>query len=400
MNKSTGPAANPTPAGKPGKRNRIVLFVKRAAQAAFLLLVVFIIFLGASHQGRASIKAAMFIPHVFDAPIKPLEWFTPAPTRERVSFPIPYGAGIGDLYRPPGEGPFAAVVLFLGVSPAGADDARVVRLGEALARSNMATMFYWSPIMADGRMEPEDIHNLVAAYQFLSSQDFIDPSRVGIGGFCVGASYSIMAAAQEPIREQVAFVNAFGPYFHLPDLLASITSQTRTYGDDVQPWKPDKLSREVYVTHMTKDLPGNERDMLRTAFAKGADPSTVDPQSLSDESQAVHALLKGVSREEADAYRTRIPAETLRGFDIISPSQYIHDLEAELLIMHDREDKLVPSFESRRLRDALADRGNVRYTEFGLFDHVTPEIRLGLWDTAKELRKLFLHLHGILMQAT
>ena len=62
----------------------------------------------------------------------------------------------------------------------------------------MATMFYWSPIMAEGRMEPEDIHNLVAAYQFLSSQDFIDPSRVGIGGFCVGASYSIMAATQEP----------------------------------------------------------------------------------------------------------------------------------------------------------------------------------------------------------
>ena len=365
-----------------------------------LLVIVFIIFLGASHQGRASVKAAMFIPHVFDAPLKPLEWFTPTPSRERVSFPIPSGAGIGDLYRPPGEGPFAAVVLFLGVSPAGADDPRVVRLGEALSRSNMATMFYWSPIMADGRMEPQDIHNLVAAFQYLSSQDFVDPQRVGIGGFCVGASYSIMAASQEPIRDQVSFVNAFGPYFHLPDLLTSITSETRAYDDIVQPWEPDKLTREVYVTHMTKDLPENERDLLRAAFERGADPSIVDPQTLSDESRTVHSLLQGVPREEADAYRTGIPAETLRGFDVISPSQYIDDLEAPLLIMHDREDKLVPAFESRRLRDALADRDNVRYTEFGLFDHVTPEIRLGPWDTAKELRKLFQHLHGILMQAT
>ena len=400
MNEPTGPAADSASASKPAKRNRIALFVKRAAQAAFLLLIVFIIFLGASHQGRASIKAAMFIPHVFDAPIKPLEWFTPAPVRERVSFPIPYGAGIGDLYRPPGEGPFAAVVLFLGVSPAGADDPRVVRLGEALARSNMATMFYWSPIMAEGRMEPEDIHNLVAAFQFLSSQDFIDPSRVGIGGFCVGASYSIMAAAQEPIREQVAFVNAFGPYFHLPDLLTAITSQTRIYGDDVQPWKPDKLSREVYVTHMTEDLPENERRLLQEGFIEEAAIPEDAIQSLSDEGKAVYTLLMGVPREEADAYRSRMPAATLERGDSISPSQYIDDLEAELLIMHDREDKLVPAFESRRLRDALADRGNVRYTEFGLFDHVTPEIRLGLWDTAKELRKLFLHLHGILMQAT
>ncbi len=394
MNDPTDPTNTPT-AG-----SRILLIIKRAAQVKLLLLIVFIIFLGASHQGRASVKAAMFIPHVFDAPAKPLEWFTPAPTRERVSFPIPTGDGVGDLYRPPGDGPFAAVVLFLGVSPAGADDPRVVRLGEALARSNMATMFYWSPIMADGRMIPEDIHNLVAAFEYLSSQDFIDPDRVGIGGFCVGASYSIMAAAQEPIRDQVAFVNAFGPYFHMPDLLISITSQTRSYDDLIQPWQPDKLTREVFVTHMTKDLPENERDLLRAAFAKDADPSIVDPQTLSDESQAVHALLQGVPREEAAAYRARLPAETLRDFDIISPSQYIHDLKADLLIMHDREDQLVPAFESRRLRDALSDRDNVRYTEFGLFDHVTPEIRLGPVETARELGKLFLHLHGILMQAT
>ncbi len=390
MNDQTGPTT----------RSRIALIVKRGIQVKLVLLVLLVIFLGATHQGRASVKAALFIPHVFDAPVKPLEWFTPAPSRERVAFPIPTGAGIGDLYRPPGEGPFAAVVLFLGVSPAGADDPRVVRLGEALARSNMATLFYWSPIMADGRMEPEDVHNLVAAFQYLADQDFVDPERVGIGGFCVGASYSIMAAAQEPIRDQVVFVNAFGPYFHMPDLLTSIASRTRSYDGLVQPWQPDKLTREVFVTHVTKDLPANERDPLRAAFARGADPSVIDPQSLSDEGQAVHALLQGVPRDEAVAYQSRLPAETLRDFDIISPSQYIHDLKAELLIMHDREDNLVPAFESRRLGDALADRDNVRYTEFGLFDHVTPEIRLGPWDTARELSKLFLHLHGVLMQST
>ena len=384
----------------PTTRSRIALIIKRGGQVKLLLLVLFIIFLGATHQGRASVKAAMFIPHVFDAPIKPLEWFTPSPIRERVSFPIPTGAAIGDVYRPPGEGPFAAVVLFLGVNPAGADDARVIRLGEALARSNMATMFYWSPIMADGRMVPEDIQNLVAAFEYLSSQDFVDPNRVGIGGFCVGASYSIMAAAQEPIRDKVVFVNAFGPYFNMPDLLTSIASQTRSYGNLVQPWQPDKLTREVFVTHMTEDLPDDERLLLQQAFNVGSPIPDDITKNLSDEGAAVYALLKGVPREQVEAYRARMPAETLERGDRISPSQYIHDLKAQLLIMHDREDDLVPSFESRRLSDALADRDNVRYTEFGLFDHVTPEIRLGPLDTTRELSKLFLHLHGILMQAT
>ncbi len=400
MNRPTGPSDSPATAQQTAGRNRFFLVVKRAAQAALLLLIVFVIFLGASHQGRASVKAAMFIPHVFDAPVKPLEWFTPSPIRERVSFPIPTGAAIGDVYRPPGEGPFAAVVLFLGVNPAGADDARVVRLGEALARSNMATMFYWSPIMSDGRMVPEDIHNLVAAFEYLSDQDFVDANRVGIGGFCVGASYSIMAAAQEPIRDRVVFVNAFGPYFNMPDLLTSIASETRSYGDLVQPWQPDKLTREVFVTHMTEDLPDNELLLLQQGFNEGAPIPEDAVQDLSDEGAAAYALLQGVPREEVDAYRARMPAETLERGDRISPSQYIGDLEAQLLIMHDREDDLIPSFESRRLSDALADRDNVRYTEFGLFDHVTPEIRLGLLDTVRELSKLFLHLHGILMQAT
>ena len=400
MNRLTEPAASPAQAQQADRRNRFVLVVKRAAQAALLLLIVFVIFLGASHQGRASVKAAMFIPHVFDAPVKPLEWFTPSPIKERVSFPIPTGAAIGDVYRPPGDGPFAAVVLFLGVNPAGADDDRVVRLGEALARSNMATMFYWSPIMANGRMVPEDIQNLVAAFEYLSDQDFVDPNRVGIGGFCVGASYSIMAAAQEPIRDKVTFVNAFGPYFNMPDLLTAIASETRSYGDLVQPWQPDKLTREVFVTHMTEDLPDNERILLQQGFNKGAPIPDDAVQALSDEGSAVYALLQGVPREEVNAYRARMPAETLERGDRISPSQYIGDLKAQLLIMHDREDDLVPSFESRRLNDALDDRDNVRHTEFGLFDHVTPEIRLGPVDTARELRKLFLHLHGILMQAT
>ena len=85
---------------------------------------------------------------------------------------------------------------------------------------------------------------------------------------------------------------------------------------------------------------------------------------------------------------------------LVSPSQYLDGLNARLLIMHDREDDLVPAYESRRLRDALKDRGNARYTEFGLFDHVTPDIRLGPINTAKELVSFFRHMHSILMQAT
>ena len=96
--------------------------------------------LSAPRQGRAAVKSVLFIPQVFNMGIKPLEWFTPEPVVERITFPIAGGAGEGDLFRPPGKGPYAAVLLFLGVQSAAAAYPRVVNLGKALARSNLVTL--------------------------------------------------------------------------------------------------------------------------------------------------------------------------------------------------------------------------------------------------------------------
>ena len=398
MNDRTNPPTAEAPIPEP-KKGSVANFLKKTGLTALLALIAFTIFLGASHEGRAAVKATLFIPHVFDAGIKPLNWFTPTPVVERVTFPIPSGAGTGDIYRPPGEGPYAAVLLFLGVTPARSDDPQVVLLGDALARSNMVTLFYWSPIMADGRMEPEDIDNLVAAFQYLAAQDYVDSTRVGMGGFCVGASFSIMAASEAPIRDQVAFVNAFGPYFDMRDLIGAISSGTKSYGTETLSWEPDKLSRKVFITHLTQDLAEAERRLLQDAFFDNPSPE-IAVQDLSLKGRAVYNLLKGVPPEEVKTHMAQIPQRTQDRASLVSPSQRLDGLRAPLLIMHDREDALVPAFESRRLRDALEPRGNAQYTEFGLFDHVRPDIRLGLWDTSKELVKLFRHLHFVLMQAT
>jgi hypothetical protein len=51
----------------------------------------------------------------------------------------------------------------------------------------------------------------------------------------------------------------------------------------------------------------------------------------------------------------------------------VPDLRAPLVVLlHDRDDPVIPVGESRRLRDALAGRGGVRYTEFTVFKHLDP----------------------------
>ena len=100
------------------------------------------------------------------------------------------------------------------------------------------------------------------------------------------------------------------------------------------------------------------------------------------------------------AYRLmeRLPPKSLDTLERISPSSDIGNLRAKVLVMHDREDKLVPSEESRRLVDALQERGDVHYTEFSFFDHVDPTRSVGPLEFGKEGFKLFLHMYRVMRE--
>ena len=97
---------------------------------------------------------------------------------------------------------------------------------------------------------------------------------------------------------------------------------------------------------------------------------------------------------------SRLSLETMESLRRISPSTGIHLLKARMLIMHDREDDLVPAEESRRLVDALGEDAGAYYTEFSLFQHVDPTKSVSPPVYARELFKLFLHMYNILGEAS
>ena len=69
----------------------------------------------------------------------------------------------------------------------------------------------------------------------------------------------------------------------------------------------------------------------------------------------------------------RLPPALHARLAALSPLQYVQDLRAPLLVvLHDRDDVVIPVGESRRLWAALAGRAGVSYTEFTLFQHMDP----------------------------
>ena len=346
-----------------------------------------------SATGRALGFVAQVLPTV---PLKPAEWFTDAPERIEITYPLSDGSmGVADLYVPAGGGERSAVLFFLGVNPAGKDDERVVNVGNSVARAGIVVMIPWSERMAQRHVSGQEIDDLVRGFEHLRTLPMVDSEKVGMAGFCVGASLMLVAAQDERIRDDVTVVNSFAGYYDAKDLIASVVTHRRFYDGDSGQWQPDVLSTAVVRTHLLESVPdAAERQQVAQAIEDGS----ALPAGLSPEAQLVYDILHAPDIDQARRLIERLPPQSLDTLNDISPSTNINDLRARLLVMHDTQDPLVPSEESRRLVDALQERGNVYHTEFSFFDHLDPSSRVGYLELAREGSKLFGHIYQVMRE--
>jgi hypothetical protein len=225
--------------------------------------------------------------------------------------------------------------------------------------------------MRDFRLAPEDIGDIASAYEALLARPDIDPTRSGLLGTCVGGAFALMAAARPRVRDRVTFVLAYAPYASMWTLTRDIASASRCRDGVRAPWPVDPLTRKVYVHSMTALLEPREAKRLRAAFA--TPHGRLDGWSVSEDGRAVVPLLTALGADEADAALQRLPAALQDRLTAMSPLHSVPDIRAPLIVLlHDRDDVVIPVSESRRLRDAFAGRAGVRYTEFTVFRHLDP----------------------------
>ena len=346
---------------------------------------------------------ALFVTQVLNVPVKPQVWFTQAPVRQEITYERPDGLGEADVYYIPDGKRRAALLVFLGANAAGRDDADVVNFGNALARAGYVPMFSWSPTMGlQNNVDPAEIENLVLAFQHLRGLDYVDPDRLGMAGFSVGGSFVMVAASDPRIRDDVAFINAFGAYYDARDFFVQIASSTKRSGDTVERWDVDKLTRRVFTNELIEVAPTEaERNILTRRYVDNAEVAQAELDGLDGAANISRLLLDGTSPEEAGELLNQMPADFLEELDGISPSNHINNFENRLLVMHDVGDPLIPVGESRRLVETLQSQGrqDMRYTETEIFEHVRPGADLQLWPLVKGASKLYVHMYGILRMA-
>ena len=253
--------------------------------------------------------------------------------------------------------------------------------------------------MMRSRVDPAEVGRLVSALVYLSGMEHVYPDRVGMGGFCVGASMALVAASDSRISEDVKFISSFGAYYDLGDMVKQIRSNRSYYGPFEDPWTPNELPRELLAHQLIGGLETREEsEALAEIFIRGPYSDGVEmPSGISQGARAAARILQSVnssgedgrmSLQEAEKAVESLPPNIQADLRAVSPSSQIGNLKAKVLIAHDREDDLVPAEESRRLADALSGRRDVLHTEFSFFSHVTPGKRVGPVAFARETYKL------------
>jgi hypothetical protein len=345
---------------------------------------------------RAIARSIIFFLKVLPMlPSRFIDYFTGKPIRERVVFATTFGSGEGDLYRPSKPGVHPGVVVCLGIIPFGFDHPQIPRLGSALAQSGFAALLFQSPRMQEYLLDPEDVGNVVAAYQYLTEQPFVHKEKSGLLGTCVGGAFALLAAAHPAIRSNVKFVATFAPYASMHNLVPEIASSTRIYDHTPEPWQVDPLTKKVFVHSVTALLEKSEANKLRSVFDNGS--GTLEVSGLSVDGKAVYTLLNASDYEGSITAYNELPIALLNRMEAMSPISNLQDIQAKLItICHDRDDLVIPIGESRSLVSAWKNRSGMHYTEFIMFEHADPTKRkLKLYRLIWELGKFFRYVYPI-----
>ncbi|MBA2363436.1 MAG: prolyl oligopeptidase family serine peptidase [Chloroflexia bacterium] len=374
-------------------RHRVAKGLRITALAFLVLLAVALV----THPGRVALKSGALLVEIFpDAPVYPLRLVTRAPARLAVSYTVADGTTTADVYRPAGDGRHGAFVFYIGIGPE-TRNPNVVRLSKALARAGVVVMVPVSPELSRFRVVPEEKEGVIAAFKYLSAQEYVDPDRVGIMGVSAGGSLVALGAADPRIANDVRLIELFGSYYDASSVVAAITVRSIDVSGQRVAWSPDDVPIKTFRDMILPTLPEADRPRLAPLFAGKV---IQIPPGLSAEGRSVAELLINRDPARVPALLAALPATTKRTLQAISPSAEIDGLRTELFLLHDVDDAIIPHTESRAFYRAATQSRDRHLTEVQMFRHVEPTGIENPLVLTREGLKLYRHMFQILLRLT
>jgi pimeloyl-ACP methyl ester carboxylesterase len=291
---------------------------RRAALFSFLLVALFIVL------RRALLVSLLALKLIGDS--APLDAWKGAVSHRTILH-----AGIPiDIYRS-GSGP--AILVVHGVNPTGKNSLDLVRISEGFAQAGFEVFVPDLADMRQLRLRPEETLNIESVFQFIGRD-------AGIACFSYGCGPALVAAADPRIRDHVRFALAFGGYFDVREALEFVVTGPET---------PGAYGKWAYLN---------------------ANPDLIDGVSGR---QRIEKVFAAATPEEFRARLLDVSPTVQSRLDGLSPSRYLRDIRAPLILVHGTGDPVIPAQQSIEFAEAARRAGlNCSLTLLRLYGHVNP----------------------------
>lgn len=284
---------------------------------------------------------------------------TPSPSRELIRFHHLGRAYRADIYRPR-EAVRGGIILVPGLAEAGKDDFRLVAFATTLARARFLVLVPDIKNLRQLRIGPEDSQHIADNFHYLQSKILSDPRLpLGIGAFSYAAGPTILAAMRADIQHQVDFVLAIGGYY---DLRNSIRYFTTGYFDRegkryyLSPHPYGKLVFALSTLELLSSASDRrlmQKIVHRKLMDRDADVSDLS-RALSKEGERLYQLLTNERAERAFTLLANLPpAIGQRIAQLNLANKDLKQLKAKLILVHGKNDNIIPYSESIALAAAL-----------------------------------------------
>ncbi len=302
----------------------------------------------------------------------------PAPRRRALAYEVEGRTSSGDLYLP-GDRVEAGLVLVPGAAVNGKDDPTFVAFAESLARARFAVLVPEIANLRQLKVRATDARKIADAVRHLAGfapqgDAQGDGPPIGIAAVSYAVGPAVMAAATPDAGPLVRFVAAVGGYYDLEAVITFFTAGVFRAGPG-EPWQsatPNAYGKWVFLRSNSDfiSLPRDRRLLLEMAERKLRDLEAEISDlavGLSPEGRSVYALLENRDPEKVAQLIGTLPARVraeIRALDLKNLD--LGQVSARILLVHGRDDRIIPYSESL----ALADAAGAAQAELFLVDNL------------------------------
>jgi len=290
-----------------------------------------------------------------------LKSMTPLPVRTTITYDIAGRAYIADLYHP--QQPIGAgLVLVPGFTPHGKDDQRLVNLALSLSRARFLVLVPDLRGPREMRVRLEDSRGIADAAVHLAQMDLLRGQQgVGVVAISYAAGLAILATMESGARTPIRFLVSIGGYYDTTALATFVTTGRfrPSSGGRWQSRDPHPAAKWFFLAGNIDllDDAGDRKTLLAIAERRMDKPDAPVADlaaRLGPEGRSLLDLLENADPDRVEALLRKLPDRIQAHLQRLSLKNHdLSHLAGRLLLVHGREDSMIPYTESMALASAV-----------------------------------------------